>query len=123
MNNQAIIIGRIVNDLEIKEENDRKELVLLVATPREYKNEDGIYETDFIDCYLYDTIAEQVKEYCKKGDTVGIRGRLRSSNVELENERTIKLIKVIVEKISFLSSKKDSVDEDNNTDRAKNEEE
>ena len=40
-------------------------------------NIDGQYDTDFLDCSLWTGIAESTAEYCKKGDIVGIRGRVQ----------------------------------------------
>ena len=70
MLNQAVIVGRIVSQPEIKEENGKKYSNLTLAVPRSYKNENGEYDTDFLDCTIWNGIAENVKEYCMKGDLV-----------------------------------------------------
>lgn len=50
----------------------------------------GEYETDFINCVLWDSVAKSTSEYCKKGDIVGIKGRLQTRVVEKdENEKSI----------------------------------
>ena len=81
-------------------ENGRKQIFTKIAVPRSFKNEDGVYETDFIDVILWDGIAENVKEYCKKGDLVGIKGRIQSVK---ENDKDV--IQIVAEKVTFLSSK------------------
>ena len=97
MLNQTVLVGRLVQDPEIKElENDKKVCNITLAVTRSYKNADGIYETDFIPVTLWQGIAENVKEYCKKGDLVGVRGRLQAREDKVE---------VIGEKVTFLSSK------------------
>ena len=97
MLNQTVLVGRLVQDPEIKElENDKKVCNITLAVTRSYKNADGIYETDFIPVTLWQGIAENVKEYCKKGDLVGVRGRLQVREDKVE---------VIGEKVTFLSSK------------------
>lgn len=100
MLNQTILVGRLVQDPEINElENGKKYTNITLAVPRSYKNSDGIYDTDFIDCVLWNGIAENTVEFCKKGDIVGIKGRLqRLSGDELQ---------VVAEKVTFLSSKKE----------------
>lgn len=101
MLNQVICVGRIVNEIEVEElENGGKRSKICVAVPRSYKNEDGIYETDFIDCIIWNGIAENVAEYCTKGDLVGIKGRLQTEIIDDK-----KIINVIAEKVTFLSSK------------------
>lgn len=95
MLNEAILVGRIAGDIT-NVDNKYKKLVL--AVPRNYKNEEGEYETDFIPCLLSGTIASTTKEYCKKGDMVGIKGR-----IEVKDN----YVNVIANKVTFLSSKKD----------------
>ncbi len=69
MLNQTVLVGRIVSDPQINEtENERKFTLIKLAVPRSYKNENGEYETDFIPCVLWNTIAVSTCEYCKKGD-------------------------------------------------------
>lgn len=102
MLNQLVIAGRLTQNPEIKElENGKKVCTITVAVPRSYKNADGTYDTDFIDCILWNGIAENTCEYCKKGDLVGIKGRL-----QITINENVKTIEVIAEKVSFLSSKK-----------------
>ena len=97
MLNQTVLVGRLVQDPEIKElENDKKVCNITLAVTRSYKNADGIYETDFIPVTLWQGIAENVKEYCKKGDLIGVRGKLQAREDKVE---------VIGEKVTFLSSK------------------
>jgi len=100
MLNQVICVGRIVKEVEVEEMEGKKYSNITIAVPRAYKNEDGVYETDFIDCTLWNAIAENVAEYCHKGDLVGVKGRLQTEIVEDK-----KITRVIAEKITFLSSK------------------
>ena len=107
MKNVVFLIGRLTSDLEIKKsENNKKYGTITLAVQRDYKNSDSIYETDFIRCVLWDVIAKQVKEYCHKGDLVGIKGRIQNRSYE-ENNETKYITEVIADKISFLTSKKD----------------
>lgn len=93
MLNQVILVGRIVEEVQ-KEERGYK---MRLAIPRSFKNAEGEYETDFIEVQMLDNVGDSVKEYCKKGDIVGVKGRLQSS---LNN-----LVEVVAEKVTFLSSK------------------
>jgi single-strand DNA-binding protein len=107
MLNQTVIVGRIVRDLEVREtESGNKVAQLTLAVPRSFKNMEGQYETDFIPCVLWKGIAENTAEYCKKGDLVGIKGRIQTRDVELEDETRKKYVEVIAEKVTFLSNKK-----------------
>jgi len=106
MLNQIIIAGRLTSDPEIQTtENNKKRTVITVAVPRAYKNIDGNYETDFIPCILWNGIAENTCEYCKKGDVIGVKGRIQTSKYEKDGEKKYSM-DIIAEKISFLSSKR-----------------
>lgn len=98
MLNQTILVGRIVKEVEVKEVDNRKVAYVTLAVQRSYKNEEGVYETDFVPCTLWNGIAENVAEYCRKGDLVGVKGRIQNENNG---------IVIVAEKVTFLSSKKE----------------
>lgn len=109
MLNQIVIAGRLTANPEILEnEEGNKISTITVAVPRSYKNVDGTYDTDFIRCTLWNGIAENVKEYCRKGDIVGVKGRLQTSTEKKEDGTKIYKTDVIAEKVSFLSSRKEN---------------
>ena len=111
MKNMVYLIGRLTSDPELKtSENDSKHTTITIAVSRDYKNTDGVYETDFIRCSLWDGISEHVCEYCHKGDLIGIKGRIQNRKYE-ENKETKYITEVIADKVSFLSSKKEDVEE------------
>lgn len=112
MLNQTVLVGRVVRDVEVKEiENGSKIANITLAVPRSYKNAEGIYETDFIDCVLWNGVATNTAEYVKKGDLVGVKGRLQSREIEKYHEK-IKVLEVVAEKLTFLSSKKETENEE-----------
>ena len=85
MMNQAMLVGRLTKDPEVVEnESGTKYSNLTIAVPRNYKNADGIYETDFIEITLWNSIAENTSKYCKKGDLIGVRGRIQVDSYEVE---------------------------------------
>ena len=105
MLNQIVLVGRLAKNPEIIKENEKEKAVITLAVPRSYKNAEGIYETDFIRCSLWNGIAQNTYEYCKKGDLVGIRGRLQVRNYQ-DEEETRYITEVVAERVTFLSSKK-----------------
>ena len=114
MLNQVVIAGRLTGDPVVEEvEGGKKVSSITVAVPRSYKNVDGTYDTDFIRCTLWGGIAENTCEYCKKGDIVGVKGRIQTSSYETEDGNKKYAMEVVAEKISFLLSKK--VGEENGT--------
>ena len=80
MLNQIVIVGRLVKDPELRQtEGGKKVTNITLAVPRSYKNSNGEYETDFIDCVLWTGIAENTSEYCKRGDILGVKGRVQKT--------------------------------------------
>ena len=111
MLNQIILVGRLTRDIKInKTETGKKVATLSLAIPRSFKNMDGIYDTDYVDCILWENIATNTSEYCHKGDIVGIKGRVQSRLYE-EGDTKRNVLEVVAEKVTFLSSKK--TDEEN----------
>jgi len=107
MLNQTVIVGRIVKDPELRETDSGKKVTnITLAVPRSFKNLNGQYDTDFIPCVLWKGIAESTTEFCKKGDLVGIKGRIQTRDIEIEDEKKKHIIEIIAEKVTFLSSKK-----------------
>ena len=101
-----MLVGRLAQDIEVKKLDSGKEVThIALAVSRGYKNASGIYETDFFDCVLWDGMAKNAFEYCKKGDMIGVRGRLQSSIYEKDDVKR-KAIEVIVDKLTFITSKK-----------------
>lgn len=104
MLNQIILVGRIAKDIETtKLENGLTKSIVSLVIPRSFKNSEGHYDNDFVNCVLLDNIAKNTCEYCKKGDIVGIKGRVQSRKIEEENE-TNYVMEIIAEKVTFLSS-------------------
>lgn len=105
MLNQVVLVGRLTKDPEIKEyEKGKKYTSIVVAVQRTYKNSEGLYDTDFIRCILWNGIAANTCEYCHCGDVVGIKGRLQVSSYETEDKEKKYSTDVIAEKVTFLSS-------------------
>ena len=103
MLNQIILVGRLVRNPELRTtESNKNVTTITLAIPRSFKNMNGEYDTDFIDCILWENTAKSTAEYCKKGDIIGIKGRLQSRIIEKEEKQY--LMELIAEKVTFLSS-------------------
>ena len=99
MLNQFVLVGRIE---EMKEEKEC--VILTIAIPQTFKNNDGVYDTNHIEVRIFGKIAEGTKEYCKVGDIIGAKGRMQ----KLESDDALN---IIAEKISFLTGSGKDVEE------------
>ena len=86
MLNQVVLVGRLVRNPELRTTDSNKSVTTItLAIPRSFKNMNGEYDTDFLDCTLWTGIAENTAEYCKSGDTIGVKGRLQTWLIENED--------------------------------------
>ena len=112
MMNQIVLVGRLARDPElIESENGGKYSNITLAVPRAYKNADGEYDTDFVNCKLFTVIAENTAEYCRKGDLIGLKGRIQTNTYEKDGE-TKYSTEVIGEKVTFLSNKSKEINDE-----------
>ena len=113
MLNQTVIVGRLVDSPEVREtESGKKVTNITLAVQRSYKNENGEYDTDFVDCTLWQGVAENTAEHCRKGDILGVKGRLETSIDQIDDKK-IKKMNLVAEKVTFLSSKSKENDQEN----------
>ena len=104
MLNQVVLVGRLTRDIVVnKSDKGIKVATISLAIPRSFKNSEGLYDTDFVDCVAFDSIASNTSEYCKKGDIVGVKGRVQSRTIENEGKKE-NIMDIICEKNTFLSS-------------------
>ena len=106
--NQVLLIGRLTKDPELKYTKDGKGYCnFTLAVSREFKKD----ETDFINCVAWDKRAEAIANYVKKGNKLGIIGRL-----QIDKNNDIFYTKIAVEKIEFLENAKSSQEPENTDD-------
>lgn len=112
MLNQVVLVGRIVKTPELRiTENGKKTATVTLAVPRNYKNMNGEYDTDFLDCTLWTNVAENTTEYCQTGDMVGVKGRIQTRIIQNEDGSKKKKTEIVAEKVTFLAqapTKKDN---------------
>jgi len=102
--NQVGFVGRLVRTPELRKVSENKKMCYItVAVSRGFKNMNGEYETDFIDCVLWDKIAANAVKHCQKGDIISVRGRLQSRVYEKDGKLEY-VMEVVGEKVSFISS-------------------
>lgn len=106
MLNNVVLVGRTVEDPQLVNLTDGLVVCnITLAVVRPFKSQEtGEYETDFIPVVLWRGIAEAVVEHCKKGSTIGVKGRLATKTIEIE-EKKIKTLELIGERVTFINLK------------------
>ncbi len=99
--NKVILTGNLCREIELKQtENGNQVVSNCVAVKREYKNANGLYDSDFIDVVAWNTQAKYLSDYATKGDRVELVGRWQTRTYTNAQNVTIKVNEVIVESIS-----------------------
>lgn len=105
MLNNLILVGRLADDPKLKTVEDGiKVCNIVLAVERPFQNQDGLYDVDFINVSVWRGIADTVYNYCKKGSTVGIKGRIQVKQNDINGVK-VNLIEVIAERVSFINLK------------------
>lgn len=106
MINNVVLVGRLTKEIEFKKTQSGISTVqFTVACDRRFKNEQGEKQADFINCVAWRQSAEYLSNYAKKGDRVGVTGRIqtRSYNDNQGNKRYV--TEVVAENVEIYSSK------------------
>ena len=105
--NKVIIIGRNTKDIELKQTTQGTSVIeFSIAVKRAFKNASGENESDFFNCIAFSRLAETISRYVKKGDQVGIEGRLQTRNYTNKEGRKVYVTEIIAENVEFLQTKK-----------------
>ena len=111
MLNNVVLIGRIVNDLEIKKTGSGKSVLKFrVAVNRKFNKD----EADFINCIAWDKTADFMSNYLNKGSLVSIEGRIETGNYKDKDGKTIYTTDVVVDRLQALESRKQREEYQNN---------
>lgn len=110
--NQLILVGRLTKDPVLKRQDGKSSCFITVAVKRQFKNSDGIYESDFISCTVWNVIAEKVCEFCRKGDVISVKARVQNNNYVDKDENKVYSYEFIADQVSFMTSQKGSDEED-----------
>lgn len=100
--NIVLLIGRLTQDVEIKEHPNGNYARITLAVRRDFKNSDGAYDTDFIPITLWEGAANTCKEFCKKGSLISIKCRLQENRWESNDGKMNYDINIIGEKICLI---------------------
>ena len=105
---KVIIIGRFTRDPEIKYstgENATATARFSLAVNRRFKNKEGNYDADFINCVAFGKTAEFIEKYFTKGMAIGITGRIQTGSYTNKEGQKVYTTDVVVEETEFVESK------------------
>lgn len=116
--NKVIELGRLTRDPEMKYstgENANAVARFGIAVSRRFKNSNGEYDADFLNCVAFGKTAEFIEKYFTKGSMIAIVGRLQSGSYVNKDGVTVYTTDIVVEEVDFAGTKTDnSVDNSSN---------
>ncbi|MBQ4263103.1 MAG: single-stranded DNA-binding protein [Bacilli bacterium] len=114
--NKVVLIGRISNDLKLNVIGEKKTSTIQfsLAVNRNYKNKDGKYDTDFINCVAFGNIADFINKYFKKGDELAVEGRVQTRTYEKDGNKKY-ITEIMAEHVEFTYGSKSNDNQINKT--------
>ncbi|UII55701.1 single-stranded DNA-binding protein [Cytobacillus spongiae] len=106
MINQVILVGRLTKDPELKMTPDGRPVAnITLAVNRQYRNQQGDVDADFVQCILWRKTAENTAQYCRRGTLIGVTGKLHTRNYDNQEGKRVFITEVIADQVRFLGKK------------------
>ena len=105
MLNKTILIGRLTREPELKQTpNGVNVCSFSIAVNRRYKNTEGNYDADFVNCVAWRQTGEFVSKYFTKGSMVAVVGSLQTRKYEKDGQKRT-VTEVLVDEVNFCGEK------------------
>lgn len=99
-------IGRLTKDAELTTTTNGVNVArFTIAINRKFKNADGDYEADFINCVAWRNTADLISKYTKKGDRIGVCGSVQTRSFDAQDGSKRYVTEIVVDEIEFLEKK------------------
>jgi single-strand DNA-binding protein len=115
--NKVILIGRLVRDPELRyTPNGTSVANFSIASNRSYTTSgEKVENTSFFNCIAWSKLGELVVQYCKKGNRIGLEGRLQQRSWEDQDGKKRSTVEVVVENLQFLTPRDGAINEQSQT--------
>lgn len=106
MINNVVLVGRTTKEIELKyTSNDLPYANFTLAVNRNFKNQNGEREADFINIVIWRQQAENLANWVKKGTLLGITGRIQTRNYENQQGQRVYVAEVVVDNFQILEKR------------------
>jgi single-strand DNA-binding protein len=104
--NKTIIIGRLTRDPELRyTQSGTPVCSFSVANNRTYvAGGEKKEQVSFFNCVAWAKTGEVIAEYCKKGQRIGIEGRLQQRSWDDQEGKKRQIVEIVVDNFQFLSA-------------------
>ncbi|HES6653008.1 TPA: single-stranded DNA-binding protein [Streptococcus pyogenes] len=106
MINNVVLVGRMTRDAELRyTQSNQAVATFTLAVNRNFKNQNGEREADFISCVIWRQSAENLANWAKKGALIGITGVIQTRNYENQQGQRVYVTEVIANSFQLLESR------------------
>lgn len=106
MINNVVLIGRLTRDAELRYTPSNIAVATFnLAVNRNFKNDNGDREADFINVVMWRQPAENFANWVKKGNLVGITGRIQTRSYDNQQGQRVYVTEVVAESFQILEKK------------------
>lgn len=104
--NKVVLIGRLTKDPELRyTPSNVPTTTFSLAVNRNFTNQNGVREADFINIVVWRKQAEIAKKYLSKGSLIAIEGRIQTRNYDGADGKKVYVTEVVADNFEFLESK------------------
>lgn len=104
--NKVVLIGRLTRDPELRYTTSNiPTTTFTLAVNRQFQNQNGVREADFISIVMWRKQAETAKKYLTKGSLISIEGRIQTRNYDGADGKKVYVTEVVADNFEFLESK------------------
>ena len=112
--NKVFLIGRLTRDPELRYTGSNLPVATFsLAVNRNFSNQSGEREADFINIVVWRKQAENVKNYLTQGSQVAIEGRIQTRSYDGNDGQKRYVTEVVADNVEFLGSKSSSSNSNN----------
>ena len=106
MINNVVLVGRMTRDAELRyTQSDQAVATFALAVNRNFKNQDGEREADFVKCVIWRQQAENLANWVKKGALIGVTGRIQTRSYKNQQGQRVYVTEVVAESFQLLESR------------------
>jgi single-strand DNA-binding protein len=103
--NRVILIGRLTRDPELRYTPSGVAVTQFsLAVDRQFTNQQGQREADFINIVTWRQLAETCANYLRKGRLTAVEGRIQIRNYENNEGKKVYVTEVVADNVRFLES-------------------
>lgn len=115
MINKTVLVGRLTKDPDLRYTGSGTAVAsFTLAVNRNFKNQAGEQEADFINCVAWKKPAETIANHVKKGHLLGVVGRIQTRSYENQQGQRIYVTEVVAEEFQFLEKRDSNQQSDQN---------